>query len=168
MGKNLCQVNGAWRAVPEFWILVPPIVRTDLLQQAGMTLPVQLDFWYPTGVSRPYMPDPQRNFEAFSASLEKSGCKIVPHSAPWRPDDVTNVNSGNAGNINLIAWTGDYGDPDNFLCVFFKNFNPQFGFQTADLTALLNQAAATPDHLAALWARPPTRPLDALSFSGGP
>ena len=37
MAKGLCQVNGAWRAVPEFWILVPPLVRTDLLKQAGMS-----------------------------------------------------------------------------------------------------------------------------------
>jgi ABC-type glycerol-3-phosphate transport system substrate-binding protein len=43
MAKNLCQVNGAWRAVPEFWILQPPLVRTDLLQQAGMSIPKTLD-----------------------------------------------------------------------------------------------------------------------------
>jgi peptide/nickel transport system substrate-binding protein len=116
-----------------------PDKAKQLLQQAGLTLPVTLDFWYPTGVSRPYMPDPQRNFEAFSASLEKSGFKIVAHSAPWRPDYVSKVNSGEAGNINLIGWTGDYGDPDDFLGVFFQNFNPQFGFQNAKLTALLNK-----------------------------
>jgi peptide/nickel transport system substrate-binding protein len=116
-----------------------------LLQQAGLTLPVTLDFWYPTGVSRPYMPDPQRNFEAFSASLEKSGFKIVAHSAPWRPDYVSKVNSGDAGNINLIGWTGDYGDPDDFLGVFFRGNNPQFGFQSAPLTALLNKAAQETD-----------------------
>jgi peptide/nickel transport system substrate-binding protein len=117
-----------------------PAKAKALLQQAGLTLPVTLDFWYPTGVSRPYMPDPQRNFEAFSASLEKSGFKIVPHSAPWRPDYVSKVNAGDAGNINMIGWTGDYGDPDDFLGVFFQNFNPQFGFQNAKLTALLNKA----------------------------
>ena len=111
-----------------------------LLRQAGLTLPVTLDFWYPTGVSRPYMPDPQRNFEAFSASLEKSGFKIVAHSAPWRPDYVAKVNSGEAGNINLIGWTGDYGDPDDFLGVFFQKANPQFGFSNAKLTALLDRA----------------------------
>ena len=44
-----------------------------LLRQAGLTLPVKVEFWYPTGVSRPYMPDPKRNFEAFAASLENSG-----------------------------------------------------------------------------------------------
>jgi peptide/nickel transport system substrate-binding protein len=86
------------------------------------------------------MPDPQRNFEAFSASLEKSGFKIVAHSAPWRPDYVAKVNSGDAGNINLIGWTGDYGDPDNFLGVFFQGNNPQFGINNAALTALLTKA----------------------------
>jgi peptide/nickel transport system substrate-binding protein len=117
-----------------------PNKAKQLLQQAGLTLPVTIDFWYPTGVSRPYMPDPQRNFEAFSASLEKSGFKIVAHSAPWRPDYVAKVNSGDAGNINLIGWTGDYGDPDDFLGVFFQKANPQFGFSNAKLTALLDKA----------------------------
>ena len=37
-----------------------PAKAKALLQQAGLTLPVQVDFWYPTNVSRPYMPDPQR------------------------------------------------------------------------------------------------------------
>jgi peptide/nickel transport system substrate-binding protein len=132
------QLFGWTSAVPHYDY--DPNKAKQLLQQAGLTLPVQLDFWYPTGVSRPYMPDPQRNFEAFSASLEKSGFKIVAHSAPWRPDYVSKVNSGDAGNINLIGWTGDYGDPDDFLGVFFQNNNPQFGFQNAALTALLNRA----------------------------
>lgn len=122
-----------------------PNKAKQLLQQAGLTLPVTLDFWYPTGVSRPYMPDPQRNFEAFAASLEKSGFKIVAHSAPWRPDYVAKVNSGDAGNINLIGWTGDYGDPDDFLGVFFQKANPQFGFSNAKLTALLDRAEQETD-----------------------
>ena len=116
-----------------------PNKAKQLLQQAGLTLPVTVDFWYPTGVSRPYMPDPQRNFEAFAASLEKSGFKVVPHSAPWRPDYVAKVNSGDAGNLNLIGWTGDYGDPDDFIGVFFQGDSPQFGFHNDKLTALLNK-----------------------------
>ena len=47
---------------------------------------MKIDFWYPTGVSRPYMPDPVKNFQAFSASLTKAGFKVVPHAAPWTPD----------------------------------------------------------------------------------
>ena len=47
-----------------------------LLRAAGLSLPVEIDFWYPTGVSRPYMPNPKLNFEAFAASLERSGFKV--------------------------------------------------------------------------------------------
>ena len=83
----------------------------QLLQQAGLTLPVEVEFWYPTDVSRPYMPDPAKNFQAFAASLNKSGFKVVPKSAPWRPDYVGRVQAGTAGALNLIGWTGDFGDP---------------------------------------------------------
>ncbi|HUQ22427.1 MAG TPA: ABC transporter substrate-binding protein, partial [Gaiellaceae bacterium] len=63
-----------------------PAKAKQLLQSAGLSLPVKVDFWYPTSVSRPYMPDPQRNFQAFQASMEQSGFSVTPHSAPWRPD----------------------------------------------------------------------------------
>ena len=74
-----------------------PEKAKQLLQQAGLTLPVEVEFWYPTDVSRPYMPDPARNFQAFAASLNKSGFKVVPKSAPWRPDYVVPVQAGTAG-----------------------------------------------------------------------
>jgi peptide/nickel transport system substrate-binding protein len=112
----------------------------QLLRQAGLSLPVEIEFWYPTGVTRPYMPDPKRNFEAFAASLEQSGFKVIAKSAPWRPDYVKEVNQGTAGNLNLIGWSGDYGDPDNFLGTFFQEYNPQFGFRNAKITNLLNRA----------------------------
>ena len=50
-----------------------PQKSISLLKQAGLTPPVKVDFWYPTNVSRPYMPDPQRNFEAFAAKSEPGG-----------------------------------------------------------------------------------------------
>ena len=108
-------------------------------------MPCKVDFWYPTGVSRPYMPDPKRNFEAFSASLEKSGFQVVPHSAPWRPDYVAKVNEGSAGDINMIGWTGDFGDPDNFLGTFFKAYRPSFGFHNNAIFNILQKAAAEPN-----------------------
>jgi peptide/nickel transport system substrate-binding protein len=117
-----------------------PEKSKSLLRQAGLSLPVEIEFWYPTGVTRPYMPDPKRNFEAFAASLEQSGFKVIAKSAPWRPDYVKEVNQGTAGNLNLIGWSGDYGDPDNFLGTFFQEYNPQFGFRNAKITDLLNRA----------------------------
>jgi len=72
------------------------------------------------------MPDPKRNFEAFAASLEKSGFKVTPKSAPWDPDYLGLNNEGKQP-IYLIGWTGDYGDPDNFIGTFFQTDNAQFG-----------------------------------------
>ena len=122
-----------------------PEKAKQLLQQAGLTLPVEVEFWYPTDVSRPYMPDPARNFQAFAASLNKSGFKVVPKSAPWRPDYVGRVQAGTAGALNLIGWTGDFGDPDNFVGTFFRTKQGQWGFNNPKLFALLNKALAEPN-----------------------
>jgi len=104
-----------------------PEKAKSILQAAGFKLPVKIDFWYPTDVSRPYMPDPKRNFEAFSASLEKSGFKVVAHTAPWSPDYLGRSDEGKLGNAYLLGWTGDYGDPDDFIGVFFRTPQKQWG-----------------------------------------
>jgi peptide/nickel transport system substrate-binding protein len=122
-----------------------PAKAKSLLQKAGLTLPVEVEFWYPTDVSRPYMPDPKRNFEAFAASLNKSGFKVVPKSAPWRPDYLGRVDTGKAGALNLIGWTGDYADPDNFVGVFFQGQKPQWGFNNQELFDALDAAEVEPD-----------------------
>ena len=117
-----------------------PDKAKQLLQKAGLKLPVKIDFWYPTDVSRPYMPNPKRNFQAFSESLEKSGFKVVPHSAPWSPTYVGRLNDGTAGHLYLFGWTGDFGDPDDFLGVFFQTPQKQWGFNNPALFAVLNRA----------------------------
>jgi peptide/nickel transport system substrate-binding protein len=122
-----------------------PAKAKQLLQKAGLKLPVKIDFWYPTDVSRPYMPDPKRNFEAFAASLNKSGFKVTPHSAPWSPDYLGRVDEGKAGHLNLIGWTGDFADPDNFVGVFFQSYSPQFGFRNPELFNLLDKGEAEAD-----------------------
>jgi peptide/nickel transport system substrate-binding protein len=99
----------------------------QLLRQAGLSLPVKIDFYWPTNVSRPYMPSPNLNAAAFRASLERSGFEVRFVSEPWRPEYVAHVNEGSAGHLNIIGWTGDYADADNFLGTFFQSANPQFG-----------------------------------------
>jgi peptide/nickel transport system substrate-binding protein len=122
-----------------------PAKAKSLLQKAGVQMPLQVDFWYPTDVSRPYMPDPKRNFEAFAASLNKSGFKVVPHSAPWSPDYVGQVGDGKAGALNLIGWTGDYGDPDNFVGTFFQTTSTQWGFDNKEIFDTLDAAEVETD-----------------------
>jgi peptide/nickel transport system substrate-binding protein len=136
------QVTGYSKSVKKY--PYNPEKAKQLLQQAGLTLPVEVEFWYPTDVSRPYMPDPARNFQAFAASLNKSGFKVIPKSAPWRPDYVGRVQAGTAGALNLIGWTGDFGDPDNFIGTFFRTKQGQWGFDNPQLFKLLNDALKEP------------------------
>jgi peptide/nickel transport system substrate-binding protein len=42
----------------------------------------------------------------------------------------------------MIGWTGDFGDPDNFVGTFFKTYSPQFGFRNAAIFNILQKAAA--------------------------
>lgn len=116
-----------------------PAKAKALLKAAGLKLPVTINFWYPTSVSRPYMPDPVKNFEAFSASLTKSGFKVVPHAAPWNPDYLGGVQAGKA-QVFLYGWTGDYGDPDDFDGVFFRTPQKQWGFNNPAIFNILTKA----------------------------
>jgi peptide/nickel transport system substrate-binding protein len=122
-----------------------PAKSRDLLQQAGLTLPVEIEFWYPTDVSRDYMPDPKRNFEAFAADLNAAGFRVVPKTAPWAPDYVSRVNAGTAGHLNLIGWIADFADADNFIGTFFQAPSEQFGFTNQEIHDLLNQAEEEAD-----------------------
>ena len=121
-----------------------PEKSKQLLQDAGLTLPVAIEFWYPSDVSRPYMPDPKRNFEAFKASLEQSGFKVTPKTAPWSPDYLGAVDEGKAG-LYLLGWTGDYGDPDNFVGTFFQNPQKAWGFENAEIHGALADAETETD-----------------------
>jgi peptide/nickel transport system substrate-binding protein len=117
-----------------------PSKARQLLNSSSCHVPCKVDFWYPSAVSRPYMPDPKRNFEVFQASLEASGFNVTPHTANWRPDYISKVTDGSAGDLNLIGWTGDYGDPDNFLGVFFGTYSAQFNFHNSKIFNILQRA----------------------------
>ncbi len=114
-----------------------------LIAESGVANPT-IEFWYPTGVSRPYMPNPEANFQAFSADLTAAGFKVVPKSAPWNPDYLNAVDTGNTG-MRLLGWTGDFGDPDNFVGTFFRTKQPAWGPLEAGIYSDLDAARAEPD-----------------------
>jgi peptide/nickel transport system substrate-binding protein len=125
-----------------------PARAKELLTQAGVEQPLEVEFWWPTDVSRPYMPNPKNNFQAFAESLNRSGFKVVAKSAPWRPDYLGRVDAGTAGALNLIGWTGDYADPESFLGGVLRAAK-QFGLENNPIgTKLyrdLDRALATAD-----------------------
>jgi peptide/nickel transport system substrate-binding protein len=118
-----------------------PARSRALLRKAGLKLPVKIDFWFPTDTTRPYMPDPERNFEAFVASLEQAGFDVVPHSAPWTPDYLQTIIGGKA-QLYLAGWLADVPDTNDFFGTSFRTYLPQFGFRNPKLFALVARADA--------------------------
>ncbi|HWH00550.1 MAG TPA: ABC transporter substrate-binding protein [Pilimelia sp.] len=120
-----------------------PARAKALLAEAGTPNPT-IEFWYPTNVSRPYMPEPEANFQAFQADLTAAGFKVVPKSAPWNPDYLDAVNTGKPG-LYLLGWTGDFGDPDNFVGTFFRTDQPAWGAIPQEIQDKLEAARAEPE-----------------------
>jgi peptide/nickel transport system substrate-binding protein len=116
----------------------------ELLEEAGLQTPVELTFCYPTDVSRPYMPDPRRNFEAFAEDLNQAGFQITPRAAPWSPDYLGMALEGNCP-LYLLGWTGDFADADNFLGTFFQSPSPEWGFENQEIFDVLNSAEQETD-----------------------
>ena len=115
------------------------------LASAGVSTPLNITFCYPTDVSRPYMPDPKRNFEAFAADLNAAGFKVQPKAAPWSPTYLSWVDTGKCP-VYLIGWTGDFGDADNFVGTFFQTPNQgQWGFNEPPIHKKLDEAEVETD-----------------------
>ena len=118
-----------------------PAKAQSLLREAGLTLPVTLEFWYPTERPRGYMPDPPRNFQAFAASLEKSGFKITPHPAPWRGGYVAGLQGGRRRSTCSGGPVTSVTRPTSSTCTSASQ-TAQFGFNNPALFNLLQRADA--------------------------
>ena len=98
-----------------------------LLKEAGAE-GMTLQFAFPTEVTRPYMPDPQKIHDAFKKDLEAVGIKVDVVNKPWNGGYLDDANAGKY-DAWLLGWTGDYNAADNFLGTFFANYE-QNDFQT--------------------------------------
>jgi peptide/nickel transport system substrate-binding protein len=121
-----------------------PDKAKQILTDAGYDLPVDVSFAYPTDVSRPYMPVPQDNFEAMVADLEECCFNVKKESAIWSPDYLDNVDNGRYG-LYLLGWTGDFGDPDNFVGTFFQTPQKAWGFENQEIFDCLDAAETETD-----------------------
>ncbi len=77
---------------------------------------VPLEFWY-MPVSRPYYPSPKDIATAIAADWAKAGINVSLQTVDW----ATYLDKRTKGQMPLyiLGWTGDNGDPDNFVCYFF-------------------------------------------------
>ncbi|GLY35904.1 ABC transporter substrate-binding protein [Amycolatopsis sp. NBRC 101858] len=115
----------------------------DLLKQAGAEN-LTLKFYYPTEVSRPYMPNPADTFTAISEDLKKIGVTIEAHAEPWNGGYKDDVQKAGKQDLHLLGWTGDYNDAGNFVGTFFGREKKEFGFNNPELFAALSAADASP------------------------
>ena len=121
-----------------------------LIAESGVT-DLSFDFWYPTSVSRPYMPDPKGEFEAILRDLEAVGFKPNPQSAIWNPTYLDAEEIGKYPAF-LIGWNCDWLGIDNFLFTAFFGYrgnptgpNPEYANKNDAMNAAMLAALASSD-----------------------
>lgn len=136
-----------------------PAKASALLAEAGYADGFETDLWY-MPVARPYMPNGKRVAEMMRSDLASIGVRANLVTVDWSVYMKRMMNGDHQ--TGLIGWTGDNGDPDNFLYVLLgceaarqgggnmaKWCHPEFdgpvvrAKQTADVaerTALYHQA----------------------------
>jgi dipeptide transport system substrate-binding protein len=89
-----------------------PAGAQQLLIEAGLAEGFDTDLWY-LPVSRPYNPNGRRVAEMIQADLSRVGIRANLVTDEWSAYR-TRLQNGEAP-MALYGWTGDNGDPDNFL-----------------------------------------------------
>ncbi len=91
-----------------------PEMAKKLLAEAGFANGFETDIWA-MPVQRPYNPNARRMAEIIQADWEKVGVKAKIVSYEWG-EYLKRSKAGEHQTV-LLGWTGDNGDPDNFLYV---------------------------------------------------
>jgi peptide/nickel transport system substrate-binding protein len=119
-----------------------------LLEEAGFdeSNPATIHFWFPTQVTRPYMPDPAGLHQAITGMLEEAGFVVESHSDIWdSPGYLFDAQNGYY-DMHFLGWTGDYDDPENWYGVHFgyQQGEPaaQFGCDVDGLEEAINTAVS--------------------------
>ncbi|WP_433870921.1 ABC transporter substrate-binding protein [Saccharopolyspora sp. CA-218241] len=119
----------------------------QLLAEAGHP-DLTVNFYWPTEVTRPYMPDPQGIYNSLAEDLRAVGITVNPVSKPWNGGYIDDVDNARA-DLFLLGWTGDYNTPDNFIGTFFGTTTNRFHTASSpwgeDLAAQLRAADSEPD-----------------------
>jgi dipeptide transport system substrate-binding protein len=123
-----------------------PAASKKMLDAAGVTN-LAFDLWA-MPVSRPYNPNAKRMAEMLQADFDKVGVKANIISYDWaeylkRASDVKHQGAV------LLGWTGDNGDPDNFLSVLLGcdavGSNNRAEWCNKDFDALIKKAQTVSD-----------------------
>jgi len=92
----------------------------QLLAEAGYPNGFEAELWA-MPVPRPYMPNGQKIAEALQADFAKIGVNVKIVTMEWATY-LAETKTGKQG-MFLLGWTGDNGDPDNFIYVLLDQDN---------------------------------------------
>jgi len=121
-----------------------PEKAKQLLAEAGQSN-LTVKFYYPTDVTRPYMPNPTNIFTSLSENLRAVGITVEPVPQPWNGGYLDSVQASGVQDLHLLGWTGDYNDAGNFIGTFFGTGKPEFGLTDPALFAEVSSADAVVD-----------------------
>jgi len=127
-----------------------PEKAKELLAEAGYPDGFKTTLWA-MPVARPYMPQPKEIATALQQQLAAIGVEAEIVTMDW----ATYLEKGQNGEHDayLIGWTGDNGDPDNFMYVLLDKDNATIGssgnysfYKSDELHELLIAAQKESDH----------------------
>jgi peptide/nickel transport system substrate-binding protein len=111
-----------------------PARAREYLAQAGLPNGFKTKLWAMPN-PRPYMPQPTKIAEAIQADLKAVGIEAELVTMDWATY-LAKTREG-AQDLYMLGWTGDNGDPDNFLYWFFgqkETRSRYFNARAAELT----------------------------------
>jgi len=122
-----------------------PQTARQLLDKAGFPKSFETELWT-LPVSRPYIPNGKKLGELIQADMAKVGIKVKLITYDW-PTYLAKARKGEHQMIQL-GWTGDNGDPDNFLNVLLGCAAIEAGSNVArwcdkDFAQLIDRAKST-------------------------
>ena len=112
-----------------------PEKAIELLEQAGYPNGFNTTLWV-MPVSRPYMFDPPKIAEAIQSYLAAVGINVELYQIDWSTYLEETENGEHP--MCLLGWTGDNGDPDNFMNVLYGPNSASIG--TAGNVAFYNRS----------------------------
>jgi len=112
-----------------------PEKAVELLEEAGYPTGFNTTLWV-MPVSRPYMFDPPKIAEAIQSYLADVGINVELYQIDWSTYLEETENGEHP--MCLLGWTGDNGDPDNFMNVLYGPNSASIG--TAGNVAFYNRS----------------------------
>lgn len=120
-----------------------PEKAKELLTEAGYEDGFEFDLWY-LPVPRPYIPQGKFIAQAIQSYLSDIGVTANLVTYDW--STYLDKTEHQEAPTYMLGWTGDNGDPDNFLYVLLDKTNSNNAYVSEELHDILVEAQKTMDH----------------------